>query len=433
MKQYLLILLLIISACRADDNGGITEVKKDADKTEITFDPGYTFVKSNSSVQDRIFYFFTLLEEVEGVALAIEADAEFSQLLADKKEKVSITLTNSNATLETYANALKFSDAEITSVFERLEALVPESKDLQQVVDKHMIPSGFFQQFSEIDDKCRYVQLTFMEAAEAVNNIIDVYGRGLDPRYPDIDKVSHNVNSSEYLDLLAQAFREIDEDQHTLFFQPALQFALKLLEINDRDEAGRYFPMEEGINKLAFDFLQTIDWEGFDYSLILVLGDSPNSPGDLPNISVGGMNRADHGAALFLSGKAPLIVFSGGHLYPVHTVYSEAIEMKKYVMDKYNIQEKFILVDPHARHTTTNMRNTGRLMFRYGIPIDKKAIVSTSVSHSGYVASNDILTRSVNQIGHIPFELFGRLSEFDLEFKPKIEVLHLDASDPLDP
>jgi hypothetical protein len=191
--------------------------------------------------------------------------------------------------------------------------------------------------------------------------------------------------------------------------------------------------MQNGVNQLAYNDLQNINWNDFDYSVIVVLGDSPNSPGDLPNISLGGMARADHGVTLYNQGKAPLIAFCGGHLTPVHTVYSEAIEMKKYVMDKYNIPENRILVDPHSRHTTTNLRNIGRQFFRYGIPIDKKAIVSTSITHSEYVASGGYLSRCQREMNHVPLELHERLSDFDIEFTSKIEVLHLDSSDPLDP
>jgi len=221
--------------------------------------------------------------------------------------------------------------------------------------------------------------------------------------------------------------------ENKFFIHPSLQFALELLEANQRDESGRYFPMHLGVNKPAFDGLSGIVWGDFEYSIILVLGDSPNSAGDLPNISIGGMKRADQGVKLWRDGLAPLIAFSGGHLTPVHTIYSEAIEMKKYIMEEYDIPESVILVDPHARHTTTNLRNIGRLMYRYGIPTEKRSIVSTSVSHSEYVASDRFMTRSNNEMNHIPCTIFDRLSGFDLEFQPMIEVLHLDSTDPLDP
>lgn len=429
-------LILISIACGSkDDAMESPDLGKDPDPIVTTFDPNYHFIRSNSTVQDRGFYFFTLLENVEGSASSIEKNAELSQLLDEKKGKINAVINDNRATIETYANALKYTDSEITSIAETFQLLTDKAEELKKVVDDHMKPSGAFQQFSEVTNENRYIQLAFTEAANAVNYIIDTYGRGITPKYPDIDKVNYDVNTPEYLNLLRNAFIELNENEGklTMFFQPSLKFVLKLLDINDRDEAGRYVPMKEGVNKQAFDYLQTIKWEDFDYSLILVLGDSPNSPGDQPNISVGAMSRADHGVKLFQQGKSPLMLFSGGHVYPVHTPYSEAIEMKKYVMEKYNISEKFILVDPHARHTTTNMRNAGRLMFRYGIPVDKKAIVSTSASHSTYVASQGLITRSTHELRHIPFELFDRISELDLEFKPKIKTLHLDASDPLDP
>ena len=145
------------------------------------------------------------------------------------------------------------------------------------------------------------------------------------------------------------------------------------------------------------------------------------------------MERCDYAVTLFKQGIAPLIAFTGGNIAPFQSQYNEAIEMKKYVMSKYGIPENKILVDPHARHTTTNMRNIGRLIFYYGIPEAKKALVTTTKSQSEYVASTQFATRCKTELSHIPLTLFNRTSERDLEFTPKIEVLHLDSSDPLDP
>src|SRR2546421_6463835 len=48
-----------------------------------------------------------------------------------------------------------------------------------------------------------------------------------------------------------------------LFFEPSLNFALKLLEINRRDEAGRYEPLEQGENKAAVRNLKNINWSDY--------------------------------------------------------------------------------------------------------------------------------------------------------------------------
>jgi hypothetical protein len=63
--------------------------------------------------------------------------------------------------------------------------------------------------------------------------------------------------------------------------------------------------------------------------------------------------------------------------------------MKHDLIVRFGVPEEAIIVDPHARHTTTNMRNPARLMYRYGIPLDRKARVSTDLSQSIYIENPD--------------------------------------------
>ncbi|MBL4561903.1 MAG: YdcF family protein [Labilibaculum sp.] len=433
INYFLIFITVFVMTCCGSSIADPVETETENKNQIVEFNANHELIWSSSKVQDRNFYLLTLFEEVNKMSQVLETDPVFTQFLATSKARLSAISKASNPSAQNYADALKFNTDEIEFLSDRFKYLLDNSAEMQDLVSKHMRPSGTFQQFSEVTDDYRLVQLAFIEAVEGINNILDVYIAGADPLYEDIDKVSFDVNSSTYLNLLNTEIDKLNNSEFTLFFQPFLKAALKALELNSRDEAGRYFPMEENINKATCEYIKTIDFDAFNYSVILVLGDSPNSDGDLENISIGGMQRADHGVDLYKQGKAPLLAFTGGHLCPIHTIYSEAIEMKKYVMKKYNIPENRILVDPHSRHTTTNLRNIGRQIFRYGIPTDKKAIVSTSESHSEYVASDRFQTRSIREMKHIPLELYERLSKFDLEFTSKIEVLHLDASDPLDP
>jgi hypothetical protein len=222
---------------------------------------------------------------------------------------------------------------------------------------------------------------------------------------------------------------EIKFSKSPLFFEPTLNFALKLLEINRRDEARRYEPLEQGENKAAIQNLKSIRWSDYPYSFILVLGYGPS---DSSRLSAIGAKRADVGAQLFLEHKAPLIVLSGGHVHPMQTPYCEAIEMKKYVMEKYKIPETAILVDPYARHTTTNFRNAARLAFRHRIPT-ALALVTSSESHITSSTADEFRTRCLNELGYFPMEFIKRISPVEAEFKPSIASLFFDANDPLDP
>jgi hypothetical protein len=107
--------------------------------------------------------------------------------------------------------------------------------------------------------------------------------------------------------------------------------------------------------------------------------------------------------------------------------------MKKDLMARYKIPEHAILIDPHARHTTTNFRNAARLIYRYGIPPEKMALVTTSMYQSYYIGDMNLDERCEKELGYVPYHLFERLSKFDIEFKPRIESLHADPMDPLDP
>jgi uncharacterized SAM-binding protein YcdF (DUF218 family) len=268
------------------------------------------------------------------------------------------------------------------------------------------------------------------DAANGMNRLLSVYCLGNDPLYKQIDKVSFDVSSEEYRKLLKVKITEIKLSKDPLFFEPTLNFALKLLEANRRDEAGRYEPLEAGENKTCLYNLRKIKWSDYPYSFILVLGSGPEDSAKLSKI---GAKRADQAAQLFLEHKAPLIIFSGGHVHPMQTPYNEAIEMKKYVMEKFKIPERSILIDPHARHTTTNFRNAARLVFRYGIPADLKAVVTSSEDHIAYTANESFRSRCLKELGYSPMEFITQISPIAAEFKPSVASLFFDANDPLDP
>lgn len=441
MKTYcnflLPVMLLFLSNCGGGEEviDPIIDPPEPPSSREVSmeFDIDHELIYSESKVQDRNFYLFTLIEALVEVSEAIASDEVFSNFLETSKQRIRTVLETSNPTVQNYADVLKFTDDEIASLSLNLKELVQNTSVLHNMVKDHMGPSGAFQLFSDVSTSDRIVQLAFEEAAQGINHIIDVYVAGHDPKYPDIDRVSFEVNSNEYRSKLKNELNALNEESQTLFFQPSLQFALRALALNNRDEAGRYFPLESGENEAAVAYLKTVNWDDFEYAFALALGDGPNEPDDEPNISVGGKRNADQAVSLYQQNKVPLVVMSGGHVKPFQVPYSEGIEMKKYVMEAHNIPENRILVETQARHTTTNLRNTGRLVYRYGIPSNKKAIVTSSSTHINTIESSNFNVRSLSEMNHIPAEIHSRISNIYLEFTPEIEVLHLDSSDPLDP
>jgi len=275
--------------------------------------------------------------------------------------------------------------------------------------------------------------IAWLDAAQGINNIIDVYAAGKTPRYPQIDSPAFDITTRSYRALIQTAAGVLDERRESLrlFFEPSLQFALYLLSISKRDEAGRHEPMERKDNQAALGRLKGIAWERFPYTAIVVPGEGPDRRG----WAVSPMTelRIELAARRFEERKAPLILVSGGYVHPSQTAFAEALEMKKALIARFGIPAEAILIDPHARHTTTNLRNAARLMFRYGIPLGRKSLITTDSFQSSYIESEQFVKRCATELGYQPHKLAGRISAFDLEFLPLIDSLQIDPSDPLDP
>ena len=270
-------------------------------------------------------------------------------------------------------------------------------------------------------------------AAAGMNRIYDVYGLGKPPRYPAIDSVSFDAKSPNYARMLEviRAVMSEEPDGHPLFFQAPLRFALELLRANWRDEAGRFEPMERGENQAAFARIGSTDWSRYRYSAIVVPGSGTDRPGQA--MSPWGKARVTLAARRFKAGLAPFLIVSGGYVHPAQTPFCEAVEMKKALMAEHGIPAAAILIEPHARHTTTNLRNAARLLWRYGFPWEKAALITTDQGQSAYIEAPTFAQRCLTEIGYLPYEGLQRISQFDLEFRPRAESLQADPLEPLDP
>jgi hypothetical protein len=391
----------------------------------LGFDSSYK-LSLPKPVQDKNFYLLSLLQRNRAVRRLLSENKSLRNLTGEKL--LALKKAESCKDAGCFDELMRFDDSTIEAVATTLNTLANQPAFVL-LAKTHLRPSGVFMKYAGQSD-AEMLVAAWKDAAAGLNRILKVYCLGKDPRYPAIDKISFDVSSETFRNLLKAKTAEIKPSNDPIFFEPTLEFAMKLLEINQRDEAARYEPLEAGENQAAVRNLKNIRWNDYPYSFILVLGSGPANSARLSPI---GAERADVGAQLFLQHKAPLIILSGGHVHPFKTPYCEAIEMKKYVMAKYKIPEANILVDPQARHTTTNFRNAARLAFRYRIPADQTALVTSSESHIISSTSEEFRNRCVNELGYFPMKFIKRISPVEAEFKPSVASLFFDANDPLDP
>ena len=394
----------------------------------------YEFIYSPSIVQLKNFYALSLLKSQEASHM-LSTDSVLRGLYKKKNDHLNQAVKECGSDAGCYTGPMKFSEDEIELVSGRLFALYEEDNGLGKIVREHLAPSGTYVLYDSLLNKELLVKAWELEA-RGLNHLLEVYAEGKKPNYPAIDSIAFDVKSRN-LGTLAYDVTETvrQEDKGQLFFGPSMQYALTFLEVNGRREAADFEPMAYTENKSAVRAAHKLDslnnWDKFRYSLILVPGSGPSDPAVA--LSSVGMLRCQLGALRYFDGLAPFIVVSGGRVHPFKTKYSEAYEMKKYLMEELHVPEEAIILEPHARHTTTNIRNTVRLLFRYGMPIEKPCLVTTTRSQSFYIANDVFADRCRHDLGYLPYRLGERLSDTDLKFFPLLNSLQIDHDEPLDP
>lgn len=397
------------------------------------FDLSFKSSASASLIQDKNFYVLTAIQKDKAVSEILENNTVLKAMY--KKQEAAVA-TQSDACREDpkcFLAAYQVAAADLTVIANELQLLVKEKKVLQDFVQNNLRPSGAYESFKKSTDAVLFAK-AWQVCASGMNRIINVYGFGEAPQYAAMDSVSYAVQSDYYkgaLQLWSAFLAAKKPKENSLFFQTSLDFSVSLLYLNHRDEVARYEPLDQNENKKAIANIKNLNFNTFDYATILILGNGPENYQDRLS-AVGKLNLA-LGVAEYKAKKAPLIIVSGGHAHPFRTPFCEAIEMKKELMQVYNIPEKDILIDPYARHTTTNLRNASRLMAAYQIPMHKESLVVTNSKHSSYVEDKKFEARCIAELGYSPATILKRVNSTSLAFLPAIESLHQNPIDPLDP
>ncbi|SEW57362.1 YdcF family protein [Chitinophaga arvensicola] len=386
-------------------------------------DPHYKFINGPSVLQNRVFYLFTLLERLPGLPRLLEKDSSLNNLREEYQQRVTHPVSSGDL-----AAPLLFSEGTISEAGSRLRALGQQyPKEMSRLIDE-MRRSGLFQLYAAKTDEI-LLQMAWKDAADGVNYILNAYTTGKGLRYPVIDSALFYVGAPAYRTAVLRIMKQAGEGKPDLFFQPSLHTALGLLALNRRDEAGRYEPLSV-TNEAAYKQIKKTDWDKYPYTAMLILGASPSGT---ETISESGKSRCRTGAELYHKGMAPFIIVSGGHVRPVGTKYSEAVEMKRYLVEVLNIPAAAVMIDPYARHTTTNVRNAVRMVWRSGIPVSKRMMCVSDVMHLAYVNSPMFKQRCTTELGYMPAADIKQTDLYFLSFMPDPLSLQVNVFDPLDP
>jgi hypothetical protein len=389
----------------------------------------YQPVTSPNFVSGKNYYLLNLFQQIKEVRDLLTSDEVLTGIATAKQKGLTASLTNCHAT-DCFIASMKFSDDEISTISKRLTELYKVGNALDRLVKTHIIPSNAYV-LHQTSSPASLLVKAWEQDAKGINYVIDVYAGGKKPNYPKIDSISFNVKSRAYTALMYD-FNAVlaDEVKNTkLFFVPSLTAATHLLEINERNDAANNEPMEVNDNRAAVTLTKTINWSKYPYTVIVVPGAGPEEPEVA--LSAEGMLRCRLAAQRYREGMAPFVIVSGGKVHPFKTKFNEAVEMKKFMIQTLHLPESAVIIEPHARHTTTNMRNCARLIYKYNFPFDKPGIVSTTKLQSDAIIG--MAARCQKELGYVPYKLGKLVSGNALEFYPTMESMQIDWDEPLDP
>ncbi|AQR63160.1 hypothetical protein BZG35_17025 [Brevundimonas sp. LM2] len=434
--------LLTMSGAAASQDAGQPTPNAAGAARDADVDLAYRPLAGPSPLQDLNFYLLTLFEQSPEALAALSADADLEAIRNAAAGRARTAAAACEAVLEAAAEnrvfegpaacapeALRWTDDERARAAAAVGRVYDRTPAVRRLVDAHMRPSGRFHRDAALDDRALLVR-AWTEAQSSIDRIIRVYALGEAPRYADIDSVIYPVDGRYYQGLLGQLIREVARraDQPGPAYDLSRAFALELMDANLRDDAVRQSDLQDRENAATMARLAGVRWSDFPYAAILVPGYSPEVAYEPLNPAA--RIRLRRGVEHYRAGRAPVIIVSGGTLRPIGTPFNEALQMKRFLISHHGIPGDAILIDPVARHTTSNMRNAARLIFSMGSPRGMKALVSGQVT---YIASAIFAARCVNDYGYVPFVL-GRRLDFDTyEFAPVLTSLHREATDPMDP
>jgi hypothetical protein len=263
-----------------------------------------------------------------------------------------------------------------------------------------------------------------------LNGVLHVYGQGQAPQYPAIDGLDPKATAINQ-DIFTAAIERVEQlRKEAPAADRGLLLALTLLDGADKLDAIRFGPLARDENAPAFARAKHIDWAHYRYTALIVPGIGPE---DGVALSAGGKANVDLAAARYRAGLAPFIILSGGSVHPRGTHHIEAVEMRQALIERYGIPADALIIDPYARHTTTNLRNASRLLIAMGAPVRKPALIVTHDYQSTYVVTDTFRKRNLTDLGYMPMVLDKMTTRNEIPAYPDPQSLRIDPRDPLDP
>lgn len=194
---------------------------------------------------------------------------------------------------------------------------------------------------------------------------------------------------------------------------------------------------EEALNRAALARWQDSPADEYAFDALIVPGFTPLAATRPLGVAelLPAQRRLELALHLHRHATAPVIIVTGGAVHPPGTPINEALSMRDYLLDS-GLSADQILVEPYARHTTTNVRNAGRILRQHkrlrGLLISG---FDSPIFGQDFYLSHPTLSsfyeRCRRELGYSPGEL-SLYAERQIAYLPSPAVDTLNLADPWD-
>lgn len=418
--------LLLLGAGQAL-SGQVAQAERQSNRQSYQQTGIQTSTDSSRLLTRRVFPFISLFDSNTALRQTLRQYKPLRNIAHAHKKALRQDLKKGQ--LAQALHGLAYSPTELTRIISALTELSDQDPALAAAI-RQLKATGTYGQAASHPNSAFFRQV-MENISRGVQHSISVYLFGQKPTYGKIDAISIDLQDPGVQQTLKDSLlRWSASEQADLFYTLPLNTALLALRLNGRTEAIWYEPLTGGMNAAPLAAIQNTDFSHYPYSVILVPGLGPEKPG--VRLTQGGKQRCRMAAEQFNKKEAPFLIVSGGHVHPNKTPYCEAVEMKKYMVDSLHMDAAKILIEPYARHTTTNLRNATRLIKQVGIPFNQPVLIVTDKAQSTYI-NNGMRKTSLRDLGYTPYSQLQVLSPTLTRFEPAPTSLQVDPLDPLDP
>jgi len=216
--------------------------------------PQATVASPRDHVREKTLPLITLIERDSEALAAIRSDAELATIAAAYRARAEQAASTCAISAACYTAAERLTPEDISHIESVLRRLATDNAAVRRFADGSLKTSGIAATH-DAEPGPEWLAAAWRSTSQMMEAMVSVYGENGPTRFPAIDSMRLDPKSDGFgrmMRTLTALMLERHDGREAVFEAPA-DFALSVMQTDNRDEDGRHEPMEAGENSDAFE------------------------------------------------------------------------------------------------------------------------------------------------------------------------------------